>query len=341
MKKVSLDSIAKELGVSKTLVSLVLNGRGDKNGISKNTQKKVIDLARKLNYKPNLVARGLRTGKSNILGLIVADIGNPFYAKLARGIEDKASKEGYDLIICSSDEKVDREAGLINMLRDRQIDGLIISSTQEANSETINLINEKFPVVLIDRYFPDIEANTVVVNNFLAAQEATQHLVQQHFTKIALMTISPAHISSLNERLEGYKYALKQNKVEICDELIFEVPFDNINDGVKQAIDHFFQLEADAVFTLNNNLTMASLSYLQQIGKHIPDDIALLSFDDLDLFKLSHPPITAIAQPITEICENAVNLLIDDINEKLQQKKQIVLSTTLKIRKSTQLVHVV
>jgi LacI family transcriptional regulator, galactose operon repressor len=339
MKKISLDTMAKELGVSKTLVSLVLNGRGDKNGISKDTQERVLDLAKKLNYKPNLIARGLRTGRSNILGLIVADIGNPFYAKIARGIEDKAIKEGYDLIICSSDEKVDREAKLIHMLRDRQIDGLIISSTQDANSETINLINENFPVVLIDRYFPGVEANTVVVDNVLSAYNATQHLIQQEFRKIALLTISPSHISSLNERQEGYKKALQDNSIELDPNLIYEVPFDDIKNSVKNAIDYFITQGADAIFTLNNNLTLASLEYLHQKEILIPDQISLLSFDDLDLFKLSNPPISSIWQPLKEICEQSVNLLIDEINQKTVKKRKIVLQTELKVRKSTQLVH--
>lgn len=340
MRKVSLDSIAKELGVSKTLVSLVLNGRGDKNGISKDTQKRVLDLAKKLNYKPNLIARGLRTGKSNILGLIVADIGNPFYAKLARGIEDKASKEGYDLIICSSDEKVDREAKLINMLRDRQIDGLLISSTQDSKSETINLINEEFPVVLIDRYFPNLEANAIVVDNKGAAYDAVKHLIDQNYRKIALMTITPSHISSLHERFEGYKNALTDEKINVEDKLIYEVPFNDIKNGVKDAIDTFISQQAEAIFTLNNNLTLASLEYMQKQKIIIPDDVALLSFDDLDLFKLSNPPITSISQPLAEICDESVNLLIDVILNKRTEKKQIILNTDLKIRKSTQLIYV-
>ena len=335
MKKISLESIAKQLGVSKTLVSLVLNDRGDSSGISKKTQKKVIDLAKELNYKPNLMARSLRTGKSKIIGLIVADIANPFYAKLSRGIEDYASKNGYDLIICSSDENVEKEAKLIRMLRERQIDGLIISSTQESNSETLTLIEEDFPLVLIDRYFPHIDANSVLVDNFRGAYNAVQHLIKQKHKKIAFLTITPTYISSLYDRYLGYEAALNENGFKIIDNMIAKIPFNDVYNGVAVAMDGFIKNKADAVFSANNSLTMKVLEYALLNNIKIPETISLVSFDDLDLFQLSNPPITSVAQPINEICETSIKLLLNDINKKQVNKEQIFLDTQLIIRNSS------
>ena len=134
MKRVSLADIAKSAEVSKSLVSLVLNDRGDDHGISKSTQKKVRKVADKLNYTPNSMARSLRTGKTDTIGLIIADIGNPFFARLARSIEDFAFTKGYHLIFSSSDESAALEGQLIEMMRNRQVDGLIISSTLVQNN---------------------------------------------------------------------------------------------------------------------------------------------------------------------------------------------------------------
>ena len=148
MKKISLADVAKSLGVSKTLVSLVLNDRGDEKGINKDTQQRVRDKVKELNYKPNQFARGLRVGKSNTIGLVVADISNSFYAKMCRSIEDHCTENGYNLIICSSDENPEKESELIQMLIDRQVDGLIISTTQKNNND-INLEKSSVEKVFI------------------------------------------------------------------------------------------------------------------------------------------------------------------------------------------------
>ena len=193
MKKTSLADIAKALDVSKTLVSMVLNGQGDLHGINVNTQKRVMDKAKELNYKPNRMARGLRTGKSNSIGLIVADIANPFYAKIARSIEDYAYDKGFHLMFASSDENPKREEELIDMLTDRQVDGLIIASTlNESNKQPlVNLKNSNIPFVLIDRYIEGIEVDMVVGDNEKGAFDLTNHLLDKGKKKIALLTVSP------------------------------------------------------------------------------------------------------------------------------------------------------
>jgi len=203
LKKVSLNDIAKSLSVSKALVSFVLNGQGEEKGISSKTQERVRAKAKDLNYKPNFIARGLRLGKSHTIGLIVADISNKFYAKIAKRIEEVAAENNYHLIICSSDEDPVKELGLIEMLRERQVDGLIISTTQKDTTIFKQLKKEAFPFVLIDRNLPQLQTNYVGVENIKGAYLATQKLLTNNYQKIALLKISPFYLSTIKEREVG------------------------------------------------------------------------------------------------------------------------------------------
>jgi len=338
MKRTSIADIAKKLNVSKTLVSMVLNGHGDKNGISRETQKRVMETAKKLNYQPNLFARGLRLGKSNTLGLIVADISNAFYSKISRGIEDNASKYGYNLMICSSDEKEDKELRLIQMLKERQVDGLIISSTLSKHEAILRLKKENYPFVLIDRYFPQIKTNYVIVDNYKGAFDAVEHLIKLGYDKIAQITISPAHITSLKERTRGYHDALKKYNLRYNKTFNREIPFGNIRDRVYNEIRELIMPPNNvrALFVANNNLAIACMESINEMNLRIPQDIALVSFDDINVFKFCYPPVTSIAQPVDKICEEAVKMLVNEIesSEKLMKKKHVILPTDLVVRRS-------
>lgn len=339
MKKISLDEVARSLGVSKTLVSLVLNNKGDAYGISKETQKKVLKKARELNYRPNLVARGLRTGQSNIIGLIVADIANPFYSKIARSIEDKAQRHGYHLMICSSDEDPERESGLIDLLIEGQnVNGLIISTTQQKTGQLTQLKKSGYPLVLIDRYLPQFSASYVGVDNFLGAQKMTEHLINLGYRKIGLLTITPNFLSSINDRVAGYKEALKKHNIRFDPKLVRDIPFNSIQESIGKELRDLMAPphRVDAVFMLNNNLCAYGLEYLHEAGWRIPNDLAVVSFDDVEFFKFSNPPVTAVAQPLEAIGHKAVELLLEQIRHKgTQQKpKTIELDTELVIRRS-------
>ena len=338
MKKVSLADVAKSLGVSKTLVSLVLNDRGDEKGINKDTQQRVRDKVKELNYKPNQFARGLRVGKSNTIGLVVADISNSFYAKMCRSIEDHCTENGYNLIICSSDENPEKESELIQMLIDRQVDGLIISTTQKNNSDIKLLKKNDFPFVLIDRNVSSIDTNYVVVDNVNGAKEVVNHLIKLGNERIGHLTITPAHISTIKESVEGYKEALKENNLPISNKLIREVSFDNLKEEVCDQVKELLAPpnKVTALFVANNNIAVACLECLNELGMRIPQDVALVSFDDIEAFNLCYPPITAVAQPIEEMGRKAVDIILHEIkNEGVNNKTQhISLSTDLIIRKS-------
>ncbi len=338
MRKVTLADIAQALGVSKTLVSLVLNGRGDEHGINAETQERVRKKAKELNYRPNPIARGLRTGKSHTIGLILTDISNIFMAKMARAIEDKVRQSGYNLVFCSSDEDPEREASLIEMLRERQVDGLILMTSSKDNTQVEALHKEGYPLVLIDRFLEEIATNYVGANNFEGARDAVLHLIDQGFQNIGLLAITPKHISPIKDREKGYAEALKSRGITLNPALVYEIPFDQIQPHVFKALDACLEGEdkAEAIFAVNNSIAIACLQYSKAKGLRIPEDFALISFDDIELFEFSNPPISAVAQPIKTIGEQAVSLLMQQLKTpKNFSNQQHELKTELIIRASS------
>lgn len=334
MKKTQLVDIAKALNVSKTLVSLVLNNKGDDNGISKATQKKVIEKAKELNYTPNNFARGLRIGKSNTLGLIVSDISNPFYSKLARTVENFAYSSNYNLIICSSDEKPEKEEKLINILLNKNVDGLIISSTLYSPDIFFELKERNFPFVLIDRHFNNDEFNYVGVDNIEGSFEGTSILAKHGYQNIGFVTLGPQHISSLNDRLEGYKLALKNNNQKIDNSLIKYLPFEFTENHLKKAINDLMDQKADSIFFANNTLALKSLSIFKELNIKVPEEIAVISFDDTDVFKYTQTPISAIKQPIEKICMYSFEILYKNIQKTNSKVVHKELSTEVIVRES-------
>lgn len=339
MKKITLEDIAKSLGVSKTLVSLILNNKAKEHGISPDTVERVLKKVKEMNYMPNQAARGLRTGKSNLIGLIVADISNPFYAKISRAIEDLAWKNDYHLMVCSSDEDPEKEAQLVRILKEKmQVEGLIISPTTE-NIETFkDLKKEEFPFVLIDRFYPKFDSNYVVVDNLKSSYEAVSKLISNGAKRVGMLNVSPSHISTLADRAEGYKQALKDHGKKFDKDLLREIPFSDIRASVKKALHEMLRSEqpVDALFVANNHLAVACLEAINEMGLRIPYDLMLISYDDVDVFKLSYPPVTAVAQPIEEIGTKAVEILFQSINNKANRSStsHVTLPANLVVRRS-------
>lgn len=339
-KKLSLADIAKSLGVSKTLVSLVINNKADEHGINLDTQKKVREKIKELNYQPNIMARGFRTGKTNTIGLIVTDISNLFYARIARKIEHHAWEKGYIVVTCSTEENIEKEKEQIQSLINRKVDGLIISSSQENASYFNNLYELGIPHVLIDRTFKDMHSPSVSVDNYGGGQLAARHLLAQGLKDIAVFVLDPAHVSSLKDRMLGFESALAESGVTIPKEWFFRTPFNDIDNYVKDALQRIYKdgNMPEAIFTVNNNLTSACLRYLRKLSIRIPEDVALIGFDDLMYFSFTKPSISAIEQPIDSICESAFSLLINQIivtEEKTNLLNNICLPVDLNIRESS------
>lgn len=338
-KRVSIADIAESLGVSKALVSLVINDKGDEHGINRETQQRVRDKVKELNYEPNLFARSFRVGKTNTIGLIVSDISNRFYARLARNIEDSAWSHGYTVVICSTDEDVKKEKEQIRLLRDRKIDGLIISSSQE-NADFFNkLVENKFPHVLIDRMFDNMASASVSVDNYAGASLAARHLLKQGFKDFAMITISPEHISTIQNRIRGFTNTLSEAGFELSPDRHIMAPFDRIEETVKESIQKYYLSGnlPEAIFALNNNLTSTCLKYLRKLSIRIPEDIALIGFDDVLYFGFTQPSISSISQPVDMISDYAFQLLLRQIEKEQipEEERSVVLPVDIIIRESS------
>jgi LacI family transcriptional regulator len=318
---------------------LVLNEKAREHRISEEVCKKVLALASELNYKPNQIAKGLRTGKTNTIGLIIADIANPFFGKLGREIEKEASSHGYRVMFCSSDENAENSGNQIEMLQQGQVDGFIIAPPAGSESQILSLKRSKTPFVLIDRHFPDIETNYIVIDNVQASYEAVSYLIKKGFRKIACVTLN-VHLNNMNQRVLGYKQALIDNGIHVDDDLIKMMPFshekDELIDAVKQ-LNPGNKSKVEAVFFATSKLGIMGIETIHSLGLNIPDDIAVVSFDDPDAYKISQPPISAIAQPLKEIGKESVKVLLELMNNKkvTSDVKKIVLKAIFIPRKSS------
>lgn len=307
MKKYSIADIAKELEVSKTTVSFVLNKR-DKS-ISPQTRQRILEFVKKVGYKPNSVAKALKEGKTNTIGYLVPDISNPFYGNIARKIEQQLDDTPYQLIIGSTDESEQKESEIIHSLLDRQIDGLILASCNIKSVVVKNMINEQFPLVLFDRMDSDVLANYIIVNSREKISEALGLWLDKGIKRIGLLSITP-DISSLKERIEGFKDTLTQKRIDFKEEWIRTVDKDDIKESCFIQLKALFSEDIEAIFFTNNLVCIETLWHLK---KNFPEQILkikLLSFDNIDFFDLAIPPVNSIAQPVNEIATSSVKQLL-------------------------------
>lgn len=335
MKKVSLKDIAERAAVSTTTVSFVLNGRGVEKRISKKVIDRVKKIVKELDYKPNQMARGLRTGKTKTLGLMVEDISNPFFARLAKTIEDEADRHGYEVIFCSTEDDEKRAARLLQMLQYRQVDGYILTPTINQLKGIQALLKDTRPVVLIDRHFPSLPCNYVVVDNYRGAYLATEHILKQGFKKVALITTASQQLQ-MEKRREGFLQALKDNRFKHTKNRELILPFDETATNSIARIANFLKKKKpDAIFFSTNYLALFGLQVLKQLNWSIPEQIGLVSFDEHDVFRLYDPPITCIAQPISLIGQKVVSILMQDVHGKSNDHfQQFILEPELIIRSS-------
>lgn len=334
MKKVSLKDIATEAGVSTALVSYVLTNKEKEARVGEEIAKKIREIARKLNYQPNHIARSLKSGRSFTIGLIVADISNPFFANIARTIEDEAKRNNYTVIFGSSDENVDKSRDLINVLLNRQVDGLIITPTEGSEEQINQLKAQKVPFVLIDRFFPEIEASHIAVNNYEAAYNAVSHLLKMGRKRIGMVAYKTT-LHHISERKRGYKEALQAYHMT-GNTLLKSARYSHLKEDIKVSIDQLLsgRHPADAVFFATNSLAMEGLKYINSLGIHIPDQLAVITFDEGEALDLFYSPVTFVRQPILEMGKAAVRVLLEEIKDNKKEIEHICIDTALVVRKS-------
>ncbi|WP_213818195.1 LacI family DNA-binding transcriptional regulator [Garciella nitratireducens] len=339
-KSVTIKEIAKEAQVSIATVSMILNNK-DKN-ISESTRNKVLKIAKEKNYIPNTMARSLITKQTGIIGLVIPDITNPFFPEIARGVEDKASEERYSIIICNTDDNLQKEDQYIQILTEKMVDGIVIThSADRYQEDSIRILDGcRVPIVLIDRDYsiPNV-IGKVLVDNFKASYEAVNYLLNKGYRKIAYITGS-LNTKTARDRLEGYKEALLTRGISY-DERYIKVGEYKIQwgiDATKKLVseDVFF----DAIFCGNDLIAIGSMKALKKFRLKVPQDIGIMGFDDIYMASVIEPSLTTMKQPNYEMGYYAAELLIEgikkeslSINEK--NTKKIILDSKLIVRESS------
>lgn len=332
MERVSLKMIAEELGVSIATVSLVLNGK-DKNGrVGRDTAKKILDKAAELNYVPNTFAMGLKMGRSKTIGLIVADISNVFFGTLALYVQEYAEKEGYTVIVANTNEHVKKMERMIKLLKSRQVDGLIITPTEGSEYLIEDLMKDKMPLVLVDRSYPDLQVNSVLINNYEISYKSTKQLIQQGCKNIAFVTYKQNHFH-INERKRGYYEAVKEVGLYKEDN-IQEVRYEFLKSDIDRAISYLVKKEEkiDGIFFATNSISIAGVKSLYKHHLVLQRDIQIMCFDESDAFYLVPFSIPFVKQPIEEMAQHAIQILLDQIEERILKVEKCFLDAELILR---------
>ena len=333
MKALSIKDIALKANVSITTVSFIINGKAKEKSISDAVIKKVQQIIIDSGYKPNQIARSLRTGNSNIIGLIVEDISNSFFARIARLVEDKAYKKGYKIIYSSTENNVEKAQELINLFKSRKVDAYIISPIKGIEEEIQILKDEQKPVIFFDRNLPALNTNYVGANHFEASYQAIESFIKQGKRNIALVT-TDIDVQQIAERFEGYKKALNDYALPFNEDLVLQIPFKQDEAvTIEQLIDLFKNTSVDAVLFATNYLTISGLKALKQINKKLDDQFAIIGYDDHEAFELHTPGISTIQQPLEEIAETIIKLILNQLTSKTKlPDQQIIIPAKLIIR---------
>lgn len=333
-KKVSLKDIAQELGVSAALVSYVLNGKAKEVRVSDAMVKKILKTSQQMNYRPNLIAKSLKIGQTKTIGLIVADISNPFFSTIARIIEDEAKKSGYVVIFGSSDESAEKQNQLIDVMMTRLVDAFIIAPADGTQDQIKDVKERGIPIVLIDRFFPDLEVDCVRLNNWNAAGLAVNKLIQNGRKRIGMVAYDTKQ-THMTDRKSGYKSALKKNGIKFNKDWLIEVNYNNILEDETIALSSLLKpLRIDALFFATNSLAVIGLKEIVKLGIRIPEELAIISFDESDAFDFFYSPITCVSQSLIDFGKESVRLVIDRLQCLTMKKKDIVIEGKLVVRES-------
>lgn len=332
-KKISIKDIARIAGVSPSLVSMVLNGKAEQYRISNEVAHRVIETAKEMNYVPNQAAKNLRSGKTQLIGLIVTDISNPFYAAIARIVEDRASELNYTVLISSTDESMKNTERLVDVLLNKGVEGLILVPCDGSEKLVKRLYNSNFPTVLLDRHFPNIDLSSSSLNNHKATTLATEHLISQGFKNIATIAYN-TEMHHILDRISGYENTM--NRSGLSDNIhIRKVDILNPRPGIREALEELIDdVQIDSVIFLTNMLATNGLYCLNEMHVKIPDDIAVIGFNGSDAFNLFYSPVTYVKQPIDQIAKASIDILVKRI-KKSTYKLKLFLEPELVVQQSS------
>jgi len=327
---VTARDVARRAGVSTSTVSHVLNGM---RIVSEELRERVLAAARDLHYEPNAVARSLKIKRSNAIGLVISDIGNPFFTAVVRGAEDVASARGYTLILGNTDEDPAKEAAYLRALAARRVDGLILAPAGQPHDYLARLVRNEFPLVFLDREVPGMPIPAVLLDSVGAARAAVGHLIRLGHTRIA-MVAGREKISSTTDRIAGYRAALDEAGIQFDPALV--VTGGSRTEQACTATEAVLNLDPrpTAVFVANNLMTIGAVAAIQGRGLEIPRDVALVGFDDFSWADVFRPRLTTIAQPTYDLGRIAADILVRRIEGETNVPMRVVLRGRLVIRGS-------
>jgi LacI family transcriptional regulator len=333
-KSLSIHDLAKHLKVSAATVSLVLNGKAEENKIRPEVVNRIKDYVKEVGYRPNLIAKSLRTGKTKIIGMLVEGISDPFFSSIARIVEAEAYKNGYKLFYSSTDNEPEKAKALIQAFRERQVDAYVIAPTPGIEEQIQYLIEDKVPVILFDRFLPTVKTTNIVINNYQGALDAVTHLLDNGFENIGFVTLESEQVQ-MKDRLKGYLDGIKGKQKK---PFVLKVPYSLTPHQNLDLIATFIRENKalDALFFATNYLTIAGLQALKDLKMAIPDNVGVISFDDNSHYSLFSPTISAISQPVEKISSEIMKQLMLRLSDTGSMKnKTIVLDTELHIRESS------
>ncbi|MCX7795182.1 MAG: LacI family transcriptional regulator [bacterium] len=328
MKRANIQDVAKLAGVSPSTVSRALNGFP---GISEKTRQKVIEAAKRLNYKPNYRGQILTTRSTRNIGLLITDITNPFFPELVRGAEETASEVGYTILLGNTSESVEKETNYLDFFSRGPVDGVIISASRIPNEHIIDLAEEGLPIVVINRILEHPKISYVSTDMERGGYLATKHLIELGHTKIAFVN-GPGHSEAAERRLSGYKKALEEAKIRYNSNLVSSnVPV--AESGYKETLRLLTAKNPPtAIFTYNDLMAFGVMKAVKDLGINIPDNLSIVGFDDIFFSSFTDPPLTTIRQPKEELGKRAVELLLKLMKE---ERQGILLEPELIIRNTT------
>ncbi|WP_040214484.1 LacI family DNA-binding transcriptional regulator [Clostridium polynesiense] len=318
MKKVTIMDIANKVGVSKATVSMVLNKKD--SSISQITKDRILNTAKELGYIPNSLARSLSTRKTCTIGAILPDIVNPFFAQVARAIEDSAQELGYNVIFCNSDSDIEKEEKYIKLLISKLVDGVIFAAGGKSDKNLSYLRNNNVPFVLVDRYIEGYEdAYGVYCNNKEGVMEGIKYLYNKGNRKIAFV-MGPDKIQVSLQRLSGYKEAMQSYNL-YNEDWVYQTKL-TLEGGMKATEELINKLEnIDAILYSNDMMALGGIKYLTRKGYKVPENIRVMGFDNITFSEFTEPELTTISQPIYEMGRESCKLLIDVINNEAKQEQ--------------------
>jgi LacI family transcriptional regulator, repressor for deo operon, udp, cdd, tsx, nupC, and nupG len=325
----NIQQVAQKAGVSVATVSRVLNNA---QSVSPETRRKVENAIKDLNYEPSMLGRNLRNSESRLLLVLLPSISNPFYSDIINGIQDTAIANNYNILLCETDSKPERENIYFNMVKNKLADG-VISMDPTVNKKKLNELAEKHPVILCSEYEEGGSIPYVTIDNELAAYQAVKHLIKLGHEKIAMINSDEKFLYARLRR-EGYERALREFHLPIRNEWIYHTRDLQFQNGV-QAMRMLLQLEEQptAVFAVSDTLAIGALKGLNLKGMQAPEHMAIVGFDNISFSNMTNPTLTTISQPMYKMGCIAANMLMNSI--KGEKVESIILDHELIIREST------